>query len=380
MAPTASNRRRSASGQPPSSQRSTRSVRRSSDDDAPTSAATNRADRAARRSSTRDEEADDATDDAHAHDGYVGPYGSRVNEYPWNALQEPNSIPTSTGKSFLCCVPDCTRLSASARFNFMCRSHCNEYLAARGSKGDIAVPPKQEYIPYSQYREQRRGNILFESDDEEEEDEDDDGPTGNDGVDFSSTSDEAMDPRLQLEERLDNYVEARKAGAKDINGFGKAMPDDIFVRSGGVGRSATESVEPSSAAVEMWTSVSAAPLANNDKLPQGINGIFRGDLCRSSGKVEFEFVHGTQKFSEAWKEHDPKLVSVGFSGEGHLIQVRIGGPVHVIEVTIGTYPTQARARAAFALFQKTLVQSLGEGRHALSLINDKVKSALDGKL
>ena len=262
----------------------------------------------------------------------------------------------------------------------MCKLHFNQYRAAGGSKGDVNVPPKQVYIPYSQHREQRRGNLLFESDDEEEEDEDEGGPTGNDGVDFSATSDEAMNPRLQLEGRLDNYFEARKAGATHINAFGKANDEGSGTRSGGVGRRATESVPPSSAAVEMWTSISASPLANNDKLLQGISGVFGGELCRFSGKVEFDFVHGKKKTSSVWREHDPKLVSVGFSGEGHFIRVNVGGPVHVIEVAIGTYPSAERARAAFALFHKTMIELLDEGRYALSTINEKVSSALGGKL
>ena len=72
-------------------------------------------------------------------------------------------------------------------------------------------------------------------------------------------------------------------------------------------------------------------------------------------------------------------MSVGFSGEGYFHRVKIGGTVHAIDVVIGTYETAAKARAAFALFQKTMIESLDEGRHALSTINEKVKSALDGE-
>ena len=66
--------------------------------------------------------------------------------------------------------------------------------------------------------------------------------------------------------------------------------------------------------------------------------------------------------------------------EGYLHRVKIGGLVHAIDVVIGTYETTERARAAFGLFWLTMIETLEEGRHALSVINDKVVSALDGKL
>ena len=391
----ASRRRRSASGQPPS-RGSTRSSRRSPGDDAPTSAVArthrpsqpSRADRAARRSrSAGGEEADDASDADDAGVEHVGPFGSKVGIAPFDNLDEPNSrlhhSAKPTHKMYFCCVSECTQRSASGTTNFMCKRHFNRYIANGGRKGDIKVPPKQgSLLLYADRRCLLSGPAPhpLEESDGEDEDEDDVGPSGEDAIDFSYT-DSKMTRGRQLEEKLDNYLNNKKK--QHTNTCGRLRKGNSSEsRIGGEGRRATAEEDLSPDVIQLWTANSTSSPANEmitETYPQGISGIGRGDLDSSSGRVEFSFVHRPVNGSKAWHDRDVKLVPIGFFGEGYLCRVLIGGVPHAMDVVIGVYPTAAKARVADGLFRATLIELLDEGWHALSVINQKVVSALDGK-
>jgi len=304
--------------------------------------------------------------------GCTGPFGSKVPSSPWNELEAPRSRKIGE-RNYCCCVPGCDKYMTSRAKNYMCKAHFREYLAAGGSKGDIIATPNQ--APSSSF--------PLESDDEDEDEDNAVGPTGDDAVDFSS-ADSIMSKKRQLEEMLNNHAKAPKSFKWRVNACGKVTKSGgKTVLSGGKGRKATDTEEPSPEAVEMWTSVSTALPANekiSEVYPQGISGIGRGELHSSAGKVKLQFIHSPVPGSRVWHDMDTKMAPVGFAGVGHLYQVDIGGAQHAMNVTIGVYETAAKARAAFALFRKTMVETLAEGFHKLSVINEKVLLALDGRL